>query len=642
MKKTAGAFLCCILILSFLFSSVPFSFAASLDDFNYSVNDGNFIEITSLKNPDAENIVIPDSYMSVYTVTSIGEGAFAGCRNLKSVTLPSTIRSIGKRAYYDCSSLNSVTFELNSEKQPEPVEIGDYAFYGCSALSEINLPDTVEKIGDNAFSWCVSLGKMKIPESVSSIGVGAFSCCSSLKKVVIDNYAAELPTSGSLLPKTAVIYGYPKSTAALYAAEYSFSFETIECNAHIKSSYWVVKKAPTCIAEGEKYRECLRCFSELENTVIGKSAHTVKDGYCTYCKAWVNIATVPKITLSNTVAGTKISWSAVTGTEKYYVFKMNTEGKWKAITYVLATNSLSFVDTSATSGTASLYTVRPYSKGVLGGYNKAGVSLVFLSAPVISSVKNGKSGAVVKWGKVNGAKSYTVYRKTSGSSWTVLNSVPSGTLSYTDKTAKSSVTYTYTLRAVSGNVRSSYKSGMALKYLAAPVLDKAVNTVKGVYIKWTAVTGASGYYVYRKSGSSGWTKIATVKGKSTVSYVDASVSNGKSYVYTVRSFSGSVGSGYDETGLKIKFVSAPRSSSAISTKSGVVFKWRSVKGATGYTVYRKTGNGRWTALKTASASATYYTDKTAKKGVTYTYTVTALNGSYKSSYYSGIKCKDKY
>ena len=43
-------------------------------------------------------------------MTSIGHGAFNGCRGLTSVTIPASVTSIGDWAFYDCSGLTSMTF----------------------------------------------------------------------------------------------------------------------------------------------------------------------------------------------------------------------------------------------------------------------------------------------------------------------------------------------------------------------------------------------------------------------------------------------------------------------------------------------------------------------------------------------------
>jgi hypothetical protein len=47
-------------------------------------------------------------------VTDIGISAFFGCRNLGSITIPSSVTSIGDYAFYDCIRLTSVTLSRNT------------------------------------------------------------------------------------------------------------------------------------------------------------------------------------------------------------------------------------------------------------------------------------------------------------------------------------------------------------------------------------------------------------------------------------------------------------------------------------------------------------------------------------------------
>ena len=116
-------------------------------------------------------LTIPDS------VTSIGNGAFAGCTSLTSVTIPDSVTSIGWGAFLFCISLTSVTI-------PDSVtSIGTYAFDGCKSLESITIPDSVTSIGDSAFWDCKSLESITIPDSVTSIGDGAFYNCTSLTSV---------------------------------------------------------------------------------------------------------------------------------------------------------------------------------------------------------------------------------------------------------------------------------------------------------------------------------------------------------------------------------------------------------------------------------------------------------------------------
>lgn len=57
------------------------------------------------------------------------------------------------------------------------------------------------------------------------------------------------------------------------------------------------------------------------------------------------------------------------------------------------------------------------------------------------------------------------------------------------------------------------------------------------------------------------------------------------------------------------------------TDSGLTLSWEGVEGAGGYYIYRKVDNGNWTYLGKANASTTTFTDKKAKSGKKYTYTV---------------------
>ena len=62
--------------------------------------------------------------------------------------------------------------------------IGDYAFAGCKELRIVKLPSTIRTIGKNAFAGCKKLRKVELPESVKSVGKGAFRD-SGVKSLVV-------------------------------------------------------------------------------------------------------------------------------------------------------------------------------------------------------------------------------------------------------------------------------------------------------------------------------------------------------------------------------------------------------------------------------------------------------------------------
>ena len=126
------------------------------------------------------DLVIPETFTDdhgvTYTVTSIGEHAFAGCRYLTSVQMPNTITVINEYAFAFCYSLASVIFPTGL------LSIGECAFDNTH-LTSITLPDGLQTINFNAFLDCSYLTELELPSSITEIGSGAFARCTSLRKI---------------------------------------------------------------------------------------------------------------------------------------------------------------------------------------------------------------------------------------------------------------------------------------------------------------------------------------------------------------------------------------------------------------------------------------------------------------------------
>ena len=59
---------------------------------------------------------------------------------------------------------------VNGSNTYSVTSIGDGAFAGCSGLTSINIPSSVTSIGAGAFENCIGLTSIAIPNSVTSIG----------------------------------------------------------------------------------------------------------------------------------------------------------------------------------------------------------------------------------------------------------------------------------------------------------------------------------------------------------------------------------------------------------------------------------------------------------------------------------------
>jgi len=114
-----------------------------------------------------------------YNVVSIGEYAFAECKDLISVTIPNSVTSICKNAFSLCDILTTVTIP-NSV-----ISIGSHAFDGCKSLCNISLPNYISIIESSVFANCSSLESISIPEGVTAIKEYAFYHCSNLESISI-------------------------------------------------------------------------------------------------------------------------------------------------------------------------------------------------------------------------------------------------------------------------------------------------------------------------------------------------------------------------------------------------------------------------------------------------------------------------
>ena len=172
------------------------------------------------------------------------------------------------------------------------------------------------------------------------------------------------------------------------------------------------------------------------------------------------------------------------------------------------------------------------------------------------------------------------------------------------------------------------------------VLKETKNTTKGAYVKWSKLSGASKYYIYRRSiTGTKWTKVGTVS-SSKDSFTDTSVKNKNgNYIYSVKAVNKKgTASRYLYFGLTSLFAKTPTMKSiAVAYNNAIEIKWNSTSSKAKYNIMRKEGDGKWKTIKT-NYSGTSYKDTSVKSGKKYTYSVKAVistsYGKATSSYYA--------
>ena len=153
-------------------------------------------------NPSGEkysgDIVVPEKVKASdeveYPVTAFGDNAFDNCRELKSVTIPSSVTSLGNNCFYKCSGLTSITI-------PSSVtSLGNGCFSGCSGLTSITIPSSVTSLGTSCFYNCPKLEKAtfqgKLPSNITNCYLQS-TCIIYVPKAYFQDYKDAL---GSTYP----------------------------------------------------------------------------------------------------------------------------------------------------------------------------------------------------------------------------------------------------------------------------------------------------------------------------------------------------------------------------------------------------------------------------------------------------------
>lgn len=169
---------------------------------------------------DLTEISLPDG------VTTIGDLAFEGCSRLAKAEI-SSVTSMGEGVFANCPALATVTFGANATAtgtftflneqsgaltsvtlSDKMTKIDDGAFAYCSALVTLDLRNVTE-IGNEAFANCTSLATLTNLNKVTTIGQTAFAYCTSLT-------SADLSAAKSIYAE-AFLYSSHLSTVTLGA-----------------------------------------------------------------------------------------------------------------------------------------------------------------------------------------------------------------------------------------------------------------------------------------------------------------------------------------------------------------------------------------------------------------------------------------
>ena len=210
---------------------------SAAEDFTYEASEEGTVTITGYvggvsaetSEPSAEAgdadeklvVVIPDTIDGM-AVTAIAEGAFADQAAIDDLFIPDSVTSIGFGAFEGCKGLTSMrtpvytcegapyfgalfgaeTHDANGYTVPTSLttlvltkgeSIPDCAFYACRNLKVVGLPAELTELGDFAFYNCQSLAYIAAGKTaLRTIGQNAFTNCANL-------LALDIPATAEIL-----------------------------------------------------------------------------------------------------------------------------------------------------------------------------------------------------------------------------------------------------------------------------------------------------------------------------------------------------------------------------------------------------------------------------------------------------------
>ena len=142
----------------------------------------------------------------------VGPYAFAGCRNLKQISLRNLIR-IESNAFDGCINLENV-YDCDDVYQ-----IDSCAFRNCKSLKLIDLP-AIETLWENTFRNCTSLQVVNVGKEAIQIPYYSFINCPSLREInVAEGNPNFVTINGSLYSDGQLRIALPKSMKRFYIAE---------------------------------------------------------------------------------------------------------------------------------------------------------------------------------------------------------------------------------------------------------------------------------------------------------------------------------------------------------------------------------------------------------------------------------------
>ncbi len=347
------------------------------------------------------------------------------------------------------------------------------------------------------------------------------------------------------------------------------------------------------------------------------------------CLATSNVSAAPTGQQTTNIANNTatISWNAVPNGITYSVdYKLASATIWTTLgSFSNTTASL----TGLLSATNYNWRVKCDCSGYSTTTSFITTGTASCTAPIsLTSSSITSNSAVLKWGLVAGATSYTLqYKASTATTWTTAATVTSNT--YTIAGLVASTAYSWQVKA-NCSANSTTASFTTLTASCASPTNLLMSNVasNSANLSWGAVSGATSYTLqYKTTASTVWITAGTV---TTTNYSLAGLIVNTAYTWQVKASCSAYSSTASFTTLTAT-CTAPNglSTTAIASTSATLV-WNSVSGATSYTIqYKASTATSW--LTAATVTSTNYNLTALGAGVSYTWQVKSNCSAYSSA-----------
>ena len=217
-------------------------------------------------------------------ITAIGSDSFNGLTAVTEIELPDSLTEIGIGAF--CfTAITEVTIPANVST------MGYSAFYGCGKLESVFFAgNKVREIGIYTFAKCYALKNLEFPEGLTAIRLGALQECRSLEELVFPESLTVLEqsvlgdSSGKGTPNTTLKKVVVKSDVAIPGFMFCrcTALETVDLSDKVteigEKAFWECTDFKTVDgfdAVSTIGREAFQGCSSLENIQFGTQLTTI-------------------------------------------------------------------------------------------------------------------------------------------------------------------------------------------------------------------------------------------------------------------------------------------------------------------------------------------------------------------------------